>query len=171
MKKVSDNYVINAKEARKKWAGALVIDPTLGGAMEKMDPGFPLGRIEVPGWKTWKTSLSVMGMWEGLKVFAKKDVDESYFSDEKKLGKSRGCKSYGKLLGVKIGDEVMDVDAAVKEVFVKVFKETVADRMGPVLETLREEAGKRPVVLLDYAEGKEKYPVSHVELLKEMIEK
>lgn len=169
MKKVSEDYVVNAKEARKNWSGALVIDPTLGGAMEKMDPGFPIGSVRVPG-SRWKESLSIMGVWESLKVFEKKDdVDYSFLKDVKKLGKVRGCKSYGKLVGIKIGDDVVDVEEGVKEVFVKIFKETISERLRFTLEGLKEQAKKRTVVLLDYEEGKEKYPVSHVELLKEMI--
>lgn len=171
MKKVSEDFVMNVKAARKEWGNALVLDSTISGAMKKLDPDFPIGKVKVPG-SRWMEGQSIMSIWEGLKVFSKKDVvDLSFLKDEKKLGKRRGCKSYGKLVGIKIGDEVIDVERAVEEVFVKVYKETVMSRFGNTIECLKNESEKRTVVLLDYAEGDERYPVSHVEILKEMIDK
>lgn len=170
MKKVSGDYVENAKMAKKNWKDAVVLDVTMGGGMEKLDPSFPIGKVRIPGIKR-KMALSIGGMWEGLKIFKKKDViDESFFVSEKKLGKKRCCKGYGELVGVKIGDEVVDVEKGIEEVFVKRYKEEMKERFEMVIEGLKNESKKRTVVLLDYREGEEKYPVSHVELLKEIIE-
>ena len=170
MKMVSENYVKNVKAARKSWPGAIVLDPTLGGAMKKLDPACPIGRVKAPG-KKWIESLSILGIWEGLKVFSKKDVvDYSFLKDERKLGKVRGCKSYGRMIGIRIDEEVIDESVAVDEVFVKLYKETIGKRFGNLIEGIKEQAKSRTVVLLDYPEGKEKYPKSHVEILKEMIE-
>lgn len=167
MKKVSERYVENAVVARKNWPGAVVLDITLGGGMEKMDPSFPIGMVDIP--KCNKKSLSIMGMWEGLKIFSKKEiVDESYFVSEKKLGKTRNCKSYGKLMGVKVGDDVMEIERAVDEVFKREYVRTVKERFGKIIEGLKRESEKRDVVLLDY--NFEKYPVSHAVMIKEIIE-
>ena len=167
MKKVSEGYVKNAVAARKIWPGAIVLDVTLGGGMECLDPAFPIGKVDVP--KSFKKALSVMGMWEGLKIFSKKEIiDESYFLSEKKLGKERNCKSYGKLVGVKIGDEVIEIERAVDEIYKKEYVENIKKRFGRIIEGLKRESEKRNVVLLDY--DFEKYPVSHAMLIKEMIE-
>ena len=169
MKKVSGDYVENAKIAKKMWPGAVVLDVTMGGGMEKLDPSFPIRKVVIPGVRR-KLALSIGGMWEGLKVFKnKREIDESYFISEKKLGKKRCCKSYGKLEGVRIGDEIIDLEKGIEEVFVKRYKEEMKDRFGVIIEGLKSESEKKTVVLLDYAKGDERYPVSHVEILRDLI--
>lgn len=169
MNKVCGDYSENAKVARKMWPGAVVLDLTMGGAMERLDPAFPLGRVEVPGLKR-KVSLSVSGIWESMKIFSKKDVEDlSFLTDVKKLGKKRGCKCYGKLVGIKMGDEVLNLDDGVEEMFIKPYKRTMLERCGNVLEGIKGISKERTVVLLDYEENDKRYPVSHVELVKEMI--
>lgn len=170
VKKVSENYVVNAKEARKSWPGAIVLDPNKGGAMEKLDPSFPIGKVKVPESK-WMEALSIMGIWEGLKVFSKKDeVDISFLKDEKKVGKVRGCKSYGKMVGIKLGDRVIEGDEEVKEFFIKLYKDSIGEKFGDLIKGLKELAKKKTVVLLENPGEEGKFPVSHVELLKEMVE-
>ena len=167
MKKVSEKYVENAVVAKKNWPGAVVLDVTLGGGMELLDPSFPIENVVVP--KSRKKSLSVAGMWEGLKVFKNKMVtDESYFISERKLGKERNCKSYGKLIGVKLGEDVIEIEKAVDEVFKKEYVKNIKERFGKIIEGLKRESGKRNVVLLDY--DFERYPLSHAMMIKEMIE-
>ena len=167
MRKESENYVENAVAARKNWRRAVVLDVTMGGGMERLDPSFPIGNVLVP--ESRKKSLSILGMWEGLKVFSKKkEIDESYFMSERKLGKARNCKSYGKLVGVQIGEDVMEIEKAVEEVFKKEYVKNIKERYGKIIEGLKREAEKREVVLLDY--NYEKYPVSHAMMLKELID-
>ena len=168
MKKVSENYVINAKKARKEWPGALVLDVTLEGAMGRLDPAFPVGGVIIPGREKWR-GLSVKGVFEGMKVFERrKMIDESFFFDEKKLGKTRGCKSYGKLLGVRVGEETLEGMEKVREVYENLYRGTVSEKFEKWLESLRKEKEKKTIVLLDYAEEGEMR--SHAEILKEMIE-
>lgn len=167
MKKVSVDYVENVKMVKKMWPDAIVLDVTMGGGMEKLDPSFRMEKIRIPGFRI-KKSLSISGVWEGLKIFEKKrEIDESYFNNEKKLGKNRCCKSYGKLIGIKVGDDILDVEKGIEEVFVKKYKEVIKYRYSVIIEGLKREMKKRTIVLLDYDE--ERYPVSHAELLKEMI--
>lgn len=167
MEKVSTDYVKNAEMARKNLADAIVLDVTGGGLMENFDAGYPLGSVEVPGMKEEK-AMSIMGVWEGLKIFKKKGEDLSYFKDEKKLGKVRDCKSYGKLQGVKIGEEVMDVGRAIEEVFKGLYKREMRKRFEIQIEGLRR--ANRPIVLLDHRKEDRKLPFSCAEFLKEMIE-
>lgn len=168
MKKVSKDYVVNAKVARKKWPNAVVLDVTMEGGMKKLDPSFPIGKIKVPGIKN-KFSCCVSGIWESLKVFEKKKEIDLSFCEEKKAGKKRGCKSYGRLVGVKLGEEVMEIDKGIEEVFVKGYKKCVKEKFETMIEGLKEESLKRPIVLLDYNEEDARYPVSHAEILKELI--
>lgn len=166
MKKVSEKYEENAKVARKNFPKAVVLDVTIKGAMGRLDPDFPLGRIMVPGKRI--QALSVNGAWEGLKVFSKKkEIDEKWMCDEKKVGKKRCCKSWGKMEGLMIEGELISVEES-KKIFEEIYKETIKERFGNMIEGLKKEAEKRPIVLLDYEEGSEK-PFNHVEILKSML--
>lgn len=170
MKKVSEDYVVNAKAARKMWPGAVVLDLTLDGAMGMLDPGYPIGKIMVPGEK-WLESHSIMGIWEGFKLFSKKnEVDLSYLKDIKKVGKVRGCKSYGNLIGIKLGGEIIEGEENMKEGFRKMYKDVIYKRFNGIIERIKKISENKSVVLLDYSEGNKKYPLSHVELIKELIE-
>lgn len=166
MKKVSEKYEENVKVARKEFPKALVLDLTMEGAMKRMDPAFPLGKVEIPG--MMGKGLSLKGVWEGLKVFRnKEEIDEKWMNDERKLGKERGCKSWGKLEGLKIGNEVIGEEEG-KKIFRKMYEEMLKERFEAVLEGIRREAKKRTVVLLDYREEVER-PFNHVEVVKEML--
>lgn len=166
MKKVSERYEENVKAVRKVFPGALVLDVTLGGAMMKMDPGYPIGGVEIPG--KFRKGLSVNGVWEGLKVFEKKDgIDERWMVDERKVGKVRGCKSWGKLMGIRVREEVIGEEDG-KELMRELYEGLMKERFGRVLEGIRKEAEKRVVVLLDYKDESDR-PFNHVEVLKELI--
>lgn len=169
MKKVSEDYVKNAKIAKENYPGAVVMDVTLDGLMGKLDPGFQWkGGVEVPG-RDKEKGLSLKGIWEGLKLFGKKDVDEKWWKDEKLIGKERNCKSYGKLRGVRIGEEELEMGKG-KEVFENLYKDEIESRFGKLIDGLRKESEKREVVLLDYMEGDERKFLNHAEVLKDMIE-
>lgn len=111
MKKVSEDYGMNVKAARKgkgrKGKGIRVFDVTIDGLMSFLDPSSLWGGIEIKGRK--EKALSLKGMWEGLKVFTrKKDIDARFFRDERMVGKDRNCKSYGKMIGIRWGDEILN---------------------------------------------------------------
>lgn len=166
MKKVSEKYEVNAKSVRKIFPKALVLDVTIDGGMNWLDPAFPTGGVRIPGMK--RKGLSVMGVWEGLKIFKKKEkIDESWMFDEKKLNKVRGCKVWGRIEGIIIEDELMEIEEA-KKIFKEIYKELVREKFSKVLQGIRKEAEKRTVVLLDYKEEKDR-PFNHVEVLKEIL--
>ena len=166
MKKVSGKYEENYKAARINFPKALVLDVTKDGLMKKLDPTYPLGRVEVPGMKV--TGLSLRGVWEGLKIFKrKKEIDVKWMNDERKLGMERGCKSWGELEGIKIGEEVVGVEDGV-EIFKELYERLMQERCWRMLDGIRREAEKKTVVLLDYMGGEER-PFNHVEMLRGMI--
>ena len=182
MKKVSEDYVMNAEMVREIFPGAVVMDITLDGGMKKLDPGYVWGGkkekedgkvelikdVSVVGREKEK-GLSLKGMMEGLKLFKRKGkIDEKWWRNEKFKGKERNCKSYGKLMGFDMGNESVSVEIG-KEIFEKIYKKEIEKRFGNVIEGLRRE--ERVVVLLDYMEGDERKVINHAEILKGMIEK
>ena len=176
MKKVSEKYEENVKAARKSFPKALVFDVTMQGAMKWLDPDFPIGKVKIPG-MGMKRGLSIRNIWEGLKVFEKNKendekmknevIDERWMTDERKIGKKRGCKCWKKVVGIKIGEEVVEIGEA-RKIFQELYEEIIKERYGHVLRGIREEAEKRPVVLLDYQEEDER-PLNHAEILKNLI--
>lgn len=166
MKKVSRKYEENVKAARKLFPRALVLDVTIEGAMSKLDPSYPVGKVDVPGMRV--KGLSVAGVWEALKVFDRKEeIDEAWIADERKLGKKRGCKSWGALKGLQISGEVVSEDEG-RRIMREIYEGIVKDRFATILEGIKTAAEKRTVVLLDY-EGESAHPFSHAEVLKEII--
>ena len=166
MKKVSEKYEENVKAARKAFPKALVFDVTVEGAMGLLDPAVPVGKVEVPGKRV--KGLSLAGVWEGSKVFRKKmEIDVAWMADERKLGRVRGCKSWGEMEGVMVNGEVLTEEEG-RKMFRGMYEELVRERYSTILEGIRKGAGKRPVVLLDYREERER-PFNHVEVLKEIL--
>lgn len=166
MKKVSENYVINAKMARKGGKEVKVFDVTKGGSMGFLDPESEWGDIEIEGME--EKSLTLLGMWEGLKMFSgSKKVSTMYFERKNLVGKLRSKRN---VKGIMWGDELIKYDEAIEKVFKPRYKKEVRERFGKVIEGMKKAAEQYDVVLLDYSEEKRKTPVSYVEILKEMIE-
>lgn len=176
VKKVSENYVMNAKMVREIFPEAIVMDVTIEGGMKWFDPGFVWGGkmgegilirdVKVPG-REKERGLSLKGVFEGLKIFNRKGKDEKWWKEEKFLGRVRNCKSYGKLKGFDMGMMSVNVDKG-KEIFEKLYREEVEKRFGNVIEGLKKE--ERVVVLLDYMDGDERKILNHAEILKDLIE-
>lgn len=169
VKKVSENYVKNAEVARNGNGEVKVMDVTLDGGMGFLDPGSEWGRIEIEGREVM--GLSIMGVWEGLKVYRNKsEVDERFIKDVRKLGKVRDCKSYGELIGIRWGDEVLSVKDGERVILKEMYEREVMSRYGKVIRGLKELSKRGKIVLLDYKDEDRRLPVSHAEILKEMIE-
>lgn len=114
--------------------------------------------------------LSLRGVWEGLKVFKRKEVDEKWWKDENLIGKVRKFISYGSLEGISIGDECLGIEKG-RAIFEEVYIKEAEERFGKLIDGIRKESEKREVVLLDYKEGDERKFINHAEILKELIEK
>ena len=93
VKKVSEDYVRNAEMVREIFPGAVVLDVTIDGGMNKLDPGYLWGGkkekedgkwelirdVDVIGREKEK-GLSLKGVIEGLKLFKRKgEVDEKWW--------------------------------------------------------------------------------------------
>lgn len=168
MEKVCGNYVNNVKEIRKEFPVALVFDISKDGGMGYLSAEFPWGGIDVPG-MDGKKGLSVLGVWEGLKIFRRKGTDENYFHEERMLGKVRCCKSYGEWIGVRNGDELLDVDEGIEKVFKRMYKKEVMRRYGKVIEGMRDIVKKRDIFFLEERKENRKVPCSVGEILKDLI--
>ena len=168
MEKMWGNYEMEVKEIRKDFPNAVVFDISKRGGMGYLSPESVWGNIEVPGMAGMK-GLSVLGIWEGLKVFGRKGVDMSYICAEKRLGTVRNCKSYGKWIGVRFGDEILDVDDGIEKVFKDTYRKELKKRYGKVIDGMRKVAEERDIILIEEKEGNRKEPCSVGEILKDII--
>lgn len=74
----------------KRFPGAQIVDVTSKGPQPwvKFSPVYPHGSIPVP-FTLGRTSESVEGIWQGLKVFESADVDESMLANRTMRGPKR----------------------------------------------------------------------------------
>lgn len=133
--------------------GALLLDVTARGPEPwvRFSPSFPHGGIPVP-LSPGYVAASVAGIWEGLKVFGREDVDPSRFTVTAMRGVRRVAGARGPLAGHRAGvdgDRLLTPRDARHWLFVPAYRWVVEKRLAAELAQLRRLAASRPVVLLD----------------------
>lgn len=134
--------------------GALVIDVISKGEEPwvRFSPFFPLANIPVPN-SPDRTSQSVEGVWQALKVFESEDVDVAKLDVVNMKGIKRSVRTRGRVLGHRfgIGSETMlsYLDAR-KQIDIPTYKFVLENRLANEVSQLREILKKQDVVLLDY---------------------
>lgn len=156
----------------KRYPNALIFDVTSKGAMSKLSPFYPHGGIPVPG-MDGVISASVEGVWQGLKVFEHEGIDRSCFSNVTMKNLKRSCRTHGKVLGHKYGDEILDYIEARKKIYVPTYYYMLEHYCMKSVETIAKLAEERTVVLLDYDINEDienpNRPLSHASLIKRYI--
>ena len=104
------------ESARRIHPGAAILDLTSRGSAPwvKFSPFYPHGQIPVPGAPD-RSSASVEGLWQALKVFEHADVDESKLAITSMKGIKRGAGKLGRVLGHREGlggERLLDVGVA-----------------------------------------------------------
>ncbi len=164
---------------KKKYPSSLILDVTSKGQEPwvRISPFFPHGNIPIP-FSPGFFSLSVEGIWQGLKVFENSDIDRSKFGVKDMKGIKRTVKKNGRPLGHRKGvegTELLDYITARREIYLRAYGWVLDNKALPVIEMIREEAMQRDVVLLDYDTNGDinntKKPLSHAALVKRYMEK
>ena len=176
--------VVESKKQKKeklerKYPGALFIDVTSRAEDEfvRLSPFYPHGDIPVP-FSPGRTSASVEGIWQGLKVFEQADIDTSLFENRKMRGLKRFENKYGRTLGHKKGvdgdpAQLLDIVMARKFIYAPSYRWILENKAQEQVEKIRALSEKGIVVLLDYAKNTNLYvnsPLSHAWLIKAYIE-
>lgn len=177
--------IVVESKGRKKdnierdYPGALIIDVTSKSEDEfvRLSPFYPHNGIPVPFSPGW-TSASVEGIWQGLKVFERADIDTSLFENRKMQGLKRSVRRYGRTLGHRKGvdgdpDKLLDIVMARKLIYTPAYRWVLENKAKEQVEKIRALSEKGTVVLLDYAKNTNIYvdkPLSHAWLLKAYIE-
>lgn len=138
----------------------------------KFIPFYPHGDIPVP-FSPGRTSASVEGIWQGLKVFESADIDPAMFEVRNMRGLKRTERRFGRTLGHRAGvngTELLPYLRARAEIYLPSYLWVLENYLQPELEQLRELAQSGPLVLLDYETNTDVWntakPLSHAGLVR-----
>lgn len=163
---------------KKQYADAYIIDVTSHATDQfvKLSPFYPNGGIPIP-FSPMKTSASVEGIWQGLKVFESEGIDSKMFGVKNMKNIKRTTRKFGKCLGHQKGvdsEELLGYIEARKLIYLPSYKWVLENRCADLVKIIRIIAQKKTVVLLDYDTNADvwdpKKPLSHASLIKAYIE-
>ncbi len=142
----------------------------------KLSPFYPHGGIPVP-FSEGYTATCVEAVWQGLKVFETCDVDVSLFENDTMRNIKRTTRKYGKPLGHRKGvhgSELLDYIEARKQIYIPTYRWVLENKVGHIIERLREASKTKTIILLDYDTNGDvenlKKPLSHASLIKAYVE-
>ena len=160
------------------YPGATIIDVTSHSEsdMVKFSPFYPHGGIPVP-FSEGITSMSVEGIWQGLKVFNTVDIDTSCFRNDTMKNLKRTVRVNGPCRGHRKGvrgTELLGYLEARKLIYLPSYKWVLDHKVGYLIERLKMYAESGTLVLLDYETNLDVLdpatPLSHAGLIKAYIE-
>jgi hypothetical protein len=171
-----------AVESRRKrlatvqglWPEAEVLDVTSKGPQPwvRFSPFYPHGGIPIPN-SPGQTAQSVEGLWQGLKVFEREDVDPGRWAITTMSGIKRGGTGRGAVRGHRFGaasETLLGYREARLRIYLPAYKWVLENRLADLVEELRRRLTTRPLVLLDYETNSDveelSRPLSHAALVR-----
>ena len=137
----------------------------------RFSPFFPLMDIPVP-FSPGTTSASVEGLWQGLKVFVREDIDRGRFANTTMRKLKRTVRKYGKCQGHREGvdgERLLGYREARWRIYVPTYLWVLENRLQREVAELRALAEEQEIVLLDYETNTGvddlRKPLSHAGLL------
>jgi hypothetical protein len=167
------------KNLKKKYPKSEVIDITSKGHQPfvRFSPFYPHGKIPIP-YSENKYSMSVEGIWQGLKVFKSEGIDKSKFFITNMRGIKRTERRFGKVLGHQKGifsDEILDYKTARKEIYLRTYAWVLDNILNKEINELKDIALKSDLILLDFETNLDienlNKSLSHAGLVKKYLEK
>lgn len=134
--------------------GARFIDVTSKAEMPwvRLSPFYPHGGLPVP-FSPGVTAVSVEGIWQGLKVFERADVDPARFEITSMKGIKRSVRVNGRVRGHRKGvegTELLDYISARHLIYLPSYRYVLEHLVQDLLLQLRALAAEVSLVLLDY---------------------
>lgn len=157
--------------------GATFLDATSRGLEPwlRFSPFFPHGGIPVP-FTPGRTSQSVEGIWQGLKVFERAGVDPSRFDVRTMSGLKRTMRTFGPVLGHQKGleqSELLSYLDARRSIYLPSYLHQLKVCVPDLVAELLYMSQRGNVVLLDYETNCEiadlSRPLSHAALVVEHV--
>lgn len=162
----------------KTYPDAVILDVTSRGSDPWIgfSPFYPHGGIPVP-FSEGYFSMTVEGIWQGLKVFETTDVDPSKLAIANMKGIKRSVRKYGKVLGHRAGltgSQLLSYAEARRKIYLPSYRWVLENCVQNLLERLKDFATHKTVVLLDYETNSDidnlSRPLSHAGLIKLFLE-
>jgi hypothetical protein len=175
-------YIENKKKSeqklKEKYPNAKIVDVTSKAmtGLVKLSPFYPHGEIPIP-FSEGQTAMCVEGIWQGLKVFEKEDIDPKMFKNDTMKNIKRTVRKFGKPLGHRKGvkgTELLDYIQARIQIYLPAYLWVLENKVQYIIERLREASKEQDLVLLDYETNGDvlnvKKPLSHAFLVKAYVE-
>lgn len=162
----------------KRYEDAIILDITSRGSEPwlRFSPFYPHGGIPVP-FSPGHFSMSVEGIWQGLKVFESAEVDPSKFTICNMKGIKRTQRTYGKVLGHRAGvqgTQLLSYAQARRAIYLPSYYWVLENCLQPLLNELQQLSADKTVLLLDYETNCDldnlTSPLSHAGLVKRYLE-
>jgi hypothetical protein len=164
--------------AREPTDGATLVDVTSRGPTPwvRFSPFYPHGGIPVP-FSPGLQAQSVEGIWQGLKVFERADVDRSKLEITSMKGLKRSSRKYGRVLGHRAGlngDRLLSYVGARRCIYLPAYRWVLDNRVQDLIDALRSMSAKSRVTLLDYTTNGDvddpSRPLSHAALIESYVD-
>lgn len=172
------NKRCSLEKLRTDYPGCHIIDVTSKGEgqWQKLSPFYPHGGIPVP-FSGELTSMSVEGVWQGLKVFKDSDVDINSFRNGTMKNIKRTYRRFGRCLGHRSGyrgDSLLEYIEARHKIYIPTYYWMLENKCRMQIEKLKELSAQGTVILLDYDTNADvndpTKPLSHASLICRYIE-
>jgi hypothetical protein len=163
---------------QEKYPNAKIVDVTSKATtgLVKLSPFYPHGEIPIP-FSEGQTAMCVEGIWQGLKVFEKEDIDPKMFKNNSMKNIKRTVRKFGKPLGHRKGihgKELLDYIQARIQIYLPAYLWILENKVQYIIERLRDVSKEQDIVLLDYETNSDvlnaKKPLSHAFLVKAYLE-
>lgn len=166
------------EKLRAQYPGAPILDVTSHAPdpWVRFSPFYPHGDIPVP-FSPGTFSMSVEGIWQGLKVFEQQDVDPAKFAIANMKNLKRTVRRFGKVLGTRegvAGERLLGYIEARRAVYLPAYRWVLDHRLQALLDELRALGQAQTVLLLDYTTNGDvdnpAQPLSHAALITHYLE-
>lgn len=168
------------KEAtlKQRFADPLILDVTSKATEPwvQFSPFYPHGNIPIP-FADREVGVSVEGIWQGLKVFERADIDPKKWTISTMKGIKRSARTLGRVLGHRAGptsDRLLNYLDARRQIYLPCYHWVLDNKLTPLIQELKDLADQQTVILLDYESNGDiedlSKPLSHAALLKAYCE-
>jgi uncharacterized protein DUF6939 len=157
---------------------ALIFDLTSKGPEPwvRFSPFYPHGDIPIPN-SPGAVAQSVEGLWQGLKVFEREDIDPGKWAITSLSGIKRSGRSRGAVRGHRFGigsDVLLGYREARRRIYLPAYRWVLENHLAHLVGILRQHLAEKSVVLLDYETNGDladlSRPLSHAALVKYHLE-
>ena len=176
-----ENKKRKIERIQAQYPGADILDITSSSELtyaKLLSPFYPHGNIPIP-FTPNAFSMSVEGIWQGLKVFETCDIDISMFYNDTMKNLKRTSRKYGQPLGHRkgiYGTELLNYFDARMLIYLPSYKWVLDNvpRVRALVQRIAERAKDHDIVFLDYNTNDDyrdlSSPLSHAGLVRLYIE-